>query len=255
MKHNGGDLKVKWNHHGHKYKFILTKQELAQDDVFEILLRKIRRQLPDFNDVLASYDKHGSESIVATDNEFRQIIRLSKGHLKMYTVRRCLYAHPFRSHSIPLDIARLKRLSLRSTSCLRGPPPSYRESQKDAMLQIHNSYHTLPRWGITPLSHMPSSNFGCACAHYDTAINSTATRNGRYGQSLIYGYPPQSSMMHSFLCSPFPFGGHHRSWICGSKCLNLNLGGKSHRPKIDSFGTVCPQLILLFLDIMSLLND
>uniref|UniRef100_A0A0R3S5W3 PB1 domain-containing protein n=1 Tax=Elaeophora elaphi TaxID=1147741 RepID=A0A0R3S5W3_9BILA len=234
MKHNGGDLKVKWNHHGHKYKFILTKQELAQEDVFEILLRKIRRQLPDFNDVLVSYDKHGSESIVATDNEFRQLVLAGKGHLKMYTVRRCLHTHPFQSYSIPLDIARLKRLPLRSNSCLRGPPPSYRESQKDAMRQIHNSYHSLPRWGIAPLYYVPSSSFGYACAHYETAI-STGTCSTRYGQSLIYGYPPQSSMMHSFLCSPFPFGGHYRSWICGPKCLTLSLGGKSNRPKCTSW--------------------
>ncbi|VDM94396.1 unnamed protein product [Onchocerca ochengi] len=195
-----------------------------------ILLRKIRRQLPDFNDVLASYDKHGSESIVATDNEFRQLILLCKGHLKMYTVRRCMYGYPFKSHSIPNDVARLKRLPLRSTSCLRGPPPSYRESQNDAMLQIQNSYHTLPHWEITTLPPMSSSNFGYTCAHYDTAISS-----GRYGQSLIYGYPPQSSMMHSFLCSPFPFSGHHRSWICGPKCLTLSLGGKNHRPKYTSW--------------------
>ncbi|VDP16998.1 unnamed protein product [Onchocerca flexuosa] len=158
MKHNCGELKVKWNHHGRKYKFILTQQELAQDDAFEILLRKIRRQLPDFNDVLASYDKHGSENIVATDNEFRQLILLGKGRLKMYTVRRCMYGYPFKSHSIPLDVARLKPLPLRSTSCLRGPPPSYRESQKDAVLQIQNSYHTLPHWGVTTLP-LVSINF------------------------------------------------------------------------------------------------
>ncbi|KAM3717921.1 Ketol-acid reductoisomerase, chloroplastic [Dirofilaria immitis] len=240
MKHNGGDLKVKWNHHGRKYKFILTQQELIQDDVFEILLRKIRLQLPDFNDVLASYDKHGSESIIATDNEFRQLILPGKGHLKMYTVRRCLYAHPFKSHSIPFDIARLKRLPLRSTSCLREPPPSYRESQNDAMLQIHNSYHTLPHWGSNPFSHISSPNFCCIYTHYDTAIGSR-----RYGQSLIYGYPPQSSMIHNFLCSPFPFGGHHRTWICGPKCLTLSLGGKNphhhyhhhhhHHPKYASW--------------------
>lgn len=36
MKHNSGDLKVKWNHHGHKYKFILTQQELAQEDAFDV---------------------------------------------------------------------------------------------------------------------------------------------------------------------------------------------------------------------------
>ncbi|EFO23726.1 hypothetical protein LOAG_04761 [Loa loa] len=234
MKLNGGDLKVKWNHHGHKYKFILTQQELAQDDAFEILLRKICRKLPDFNDVLASYDKNGSENIVATDNEFRQLILLSKGHLKMYTIRRCLYPHPFQSHSIPLDIARLKRLPSRSNSCLQGPPPSYRESQKDAMLQIHNPYHTLPYWGFTPFSHVPSSSVGYACTHYDTVISSGAG-NGRYGQSLIYGYPPHSSMMQTFLCSSFPFSEHHRSWICGPKCLTLSLGGKNYRQKYTSW--------------------
>ncbi|CAG9535820.1 unnamed protein product [Cercopithifilaria johnstoni] len=221
MKHNCGDLKVKWNHHGHKYKFILTQQELAQNDAFEILLRKIRRRLPDFNDVLASNDKYGNESIVATDDEFRQLLLLGKRRLKIYTVQRYLYAHPFRSDSVSLDIARLERSSLRSTSCLREPPPSYRESQKDALLQIFNSYHILPHWGIAPFSSMPLSNFDYGFGHCNATI-STGTGSGRYGQSLIYGYPPLSPMMYSFLCSPFPFGGHHRSWICRSKCFSLS---------------------------------
>uniref|UniRef100_A0A915PUA4 PB1 domain-containing protein n=1 Tax=Setaria digitata TaxID=48799 RepID=A0A915PUA4_9BILA len=235
MKQNCGDLKIKWNHHGHKYKLILTQQELAEDDVFEILLRKIRRQRPDFNEVLASYDKHGSENIVATDNEFRQLLPLRKGeHLKVYTIRRCLAFHPLRSHSIPLDITRLKHIPLRSTSCMRGPPPSYRESQEEASLQIPTSYHTLPRWGTTPFSHI-NSNFGCIYAHYDSATMPTGSGSRRYGQSLIYGYPPQLSMMYNFLCSPFPFGGHHRNWICGPKCLALSLGGKNHRPKYTSW--------------------
>lgn len=36
MKHIGGDLKVKWNHNGQKYKFILTREELTENDAFEV---------------------------------------------------------------------------------------------------------------------------------------------------------------------------------------------------------------------------
>lgn len=75
-----------------------------------------------------------------------------------------------------------------------------------------------------------SSRIGYACTHYDAAI-SIGTRNGRYGQSLVYGYPPQSLTMSSFLRSPFPFGGHRRSWICGAKCFTSSLGGKNDRYK------------------------
>ncbi|VDM92956.1 unnamed protein product, partial [Litomosoides sigmodontis] len=163
-----------------------------------ILLQKIHRQLPDFNDVLATYDKHGSENIVATDGEFRQLVLLhGKGRLKMYTVRRCSHAQPFRSHSVPHNIARLKQLPLRSTSCLRGPPPSYREIKWD-----ENERMTCEK--------VPSF---CSDYAYSNRSNAIGIDSGsrRYGQTLIHGYPPQSFMMHSFLCSPFPFGGRHRN--------------------------------------------
>lgn len=57
---------------------------------------------------------------------------------------------------------------------------------------------------------IPSSCFGYAYNDCSNAI-SIGTGSRRYGQTLIHGYPPQSFMMHSFLCSPFPFGGRHRS--------------------------------------------
>ncbi|VDL78703.1 unnamed protein product [Nippostrongylus brasiliensis] len=41
--------------------------------------------------------------------------------------------------------------------------------------------------------------------------------SGPYSQNLLYGMPPHSGMLLRFLASPFPFGGHHRSFIGPNK--------------------------------------
>ncbi|VDK51328.1 unnamed protein product [Gongylonema pulchrum] len=110
MKHIGGELKVKWNHHGRKFKFVFTEHEMAQDDVFEVSFFRLIKNLPAllqeyFSPTQPLSSKkpcHLFQNIVATDSEFRELIATNKGRLKIHTIRRYFSVHPSRSHSVPL---------------------------------------------------------------------------------------------------------------------------------------------------------
>ncbi|VDN07137.1 unnamed protein product [Thelazia callipaeda] len=201
-----------------------------------ILLQKIREQCPDFDGILASYDNHGDKTIVATDEELRQLLHNGKNRLKMYTIRNHSLVHPSKSPSVSFDVTPLRQLPLRSLNFSRLPPPTYYESQEATKLREPFS-HQLFYSRIAPFSNIFSSSYGCyryahACpVNYNGRITNTVPN---YGHSLIYGYPPQASVMYSFLCSPFPFSGYHKNWICGPKCFSFSLGGKHYRSKYSS---------------------
>uniref|UniRef100_A0A915ATM4 PB1 domain-containing protein n=1 Tax=Parascaris univalens TaxID=6257 RepID=A0A915ATM4_PARUN len=215
---NGTDVKIKWNHYGLKHKIIISQAEIANDDLYEVLLRKIRQQRPEFDGMLAYFDSQGNQVIFASDKELREIIRHNKGRIKIYTIRPPLrnneLTHPKRSQSVPLEYRSRLNRSQRPPSTLQDAPPPYYGRYGGYLM---NSLSEIPFPIAYPQVPPPGYTY-------------TYTTYTPYGQSIVYGLPPRSMMMRSFLCSPFPFSGYHRSWVVGPKFYGHGgWGGKYRR--------------------------
>uniref|UniRef100_A0AC35UGQ9 ZP domain-containing protein n=1 Tax=Rhabditophanes sp. KR3021 TaxID=114890 RepID=A0AC35UGQ9_9BILA len=110
------DIKVIWNHFGRKYKFSFKKDELNFINVYETLMRKIQIERPDFEGLIAYNDKSGRQFFISNDMELRQALRDNNNKLKIYTTVQQdkgfiaaadMIRKPQRSHSVPVDHARL----------------------------------------------------------------------------------------------------------------------------------------------------
>uniref|UniRef100_A0A9J2PKM9 PB1 domain-containing protein n=1 Tax=Ascaris lumbricoides TaxID=6252 RepID=A0A9J2PKM9_ASCLU len=215
---NGTDVKIKWNHCGLKHKIIISQAEIANDDLYEVLLRKIRQQRPEFDGMLAYFDSQGNQVIFASDKELREIIRHNKGRIKIYTIRppprNNELIHPKRSQSVPLEYRSRFNPSQRPPSTLQDAPPPY-----------------YGRYGGYLMNSLSEIRFPIAYPQVPPpGYTYTYTTYTPYGQSIMYGLPPRSMMMRSFLCSPFPFGGYHRSWVGGPKFYGYGgWGGQKPR--------------------------
>ncbi|WKY13627.1 hypothetical protein Q1695_004452 [Nippostrongylus brasiliensis] len=115
----------------------------------------------------------------------------------------------------------------RSPSSMDSAPPTYRNrtiSPPPAPVSNHSKQ---------PL-HSPGSYSGLQIPPPGYGYKYTS---GPYSQNLLYGMPPHSGMLLRFLASPFPFGGHHRSFIGPNKYHQFG-GWTSNRYYTSGWGPV-----------------
>ncbi|WKY13626.1 hypothetical protein Q1695_004452 [Nippostrongylus brasiliensis] len=211
--------KVKWNHFGKKYTLRISDYEMEYADLYDAFMKKVHEVRPDFEGAIAYIDQYGRQVIVNSDKEFRDAISHSKGKLKLHTTLTDgqmlsaaeIAGRPNRSHSVPPTMDRgyqtYPPTNSRSPSSMDSAPPTYRNrtiSPPPAPVSNHSKQ---------PL-HSPGSYSGLQIPPPGYGYKYTS---GPYSQNLLYGMPPHSGMLLRFLASPFPFGGHHRSFIGPNK--------------------------------------
>uniref|UniRef100_A0AC34Q8G0 PB1 domain-containing protein n=1 Tax=Panagrolaimus sp. JU765 TaxID=591449 RepID=A0AC34Q8G0_9BILA len=107
--------RIQWTHFGKKYRLTFTKEEMDYMDLFDVMMRKIHEERPEFDGLIAYNDQNNRQVIIHGDNDLRTAIAQMKGKLKLYTTlpeRGTLAAadlagRPHRSHSVPPAVCSL----------------------------------------------------------------------------------------------------------------------------------------------------
>lgn len=55
------DNKIPWDHFGKKLKIYFTKDEIDRSDLYQVLMRKVRDQRPEFQGAIAYNDQTGRQ--------------------------------------------------------------------------------------------------------------------------------------------------------------------------------------------------
>ncbi|KAI6213521.1 hypothetical protein M3Y94_00160100 [Aphelenchoides besseyi] len=188
------DTKVPWNHFGKKYRLYFSKDEIDRGgDLFQLLIRKVRDQVPEFQGVIAYNDQTGRQVILYNDADVRQALHQMRGKLKFYS-----FVQPDKGYIAAADMVR----SPRSQSV---PPPHSRYSPDDrSPSSVDTNYNyrheqapnqnSYPTYGSRP----PPRNVTPG------AVSSYAGYG--YNQPLLYGMPPHNLLLAHFLTAGhYPF--------------------------------------------------
>ncbi|KAK0408836.1 hypothetical protein QR680_004192 [Steinernema hermaphroditum] len=231
------EQKIQWNHFGKKYKFGFTKEEMDYMDLYDVLMRKISEERPEFDGLLAYNDLQGRQLIIRNDADLRAAIHQLKKNVKIYTTvadkgymaASDIARPPTRSHSVPpTDRSYSPRYSPqnnrspssadsqyrsydRHTSRSRSPQPVVQYPNSVSPRSDQSGHHQI-------VEHRPP---------YPPGYSYSYSQYGPYQHHppagpLAYGMPP-----HNFLLSHFLTGGHypfyHRggSWIGPNKYHNF----------------------------------
>uniref|UniRef100_A0A0K0E2X3 PB1 domain-containing protein n=1 Tax=Strongyloides stercoralis TaxID=6248 RepID=A0A0K0E2X3_STRER len=236
------DIKVTWNHFGRKYKFHFKKDELNHINVYDVLMRKIILERPDFEGSIAYNDKHNRQIIITNDVEMRHALRENNNKLKIYTTVQNdkgyiaaadLIRKPHRSQSVPVDhhsrfsngSSQISPVSSNSqnshyygnqqTRLTKSP-----ELNENLNIKV-NSNHSPQSRGYsqqTPNIQSPRSSYdsnGGRVAVYNNngpvipypqdippGYAYTVTSVAPYNSHLINGYPPHNWLLSHFLTAP-----------------------------------------------------
>ncbi|TKR70286.1 hypothetical protein L596_022328 [Steinernema carpocapsae] len=237
------DQKLQWNHFGKKYKLSFTKEEMDYMDLYDVLMRKITDERPEFDGLIAYNDLSGRQIIIRNDSDLRGALHHLKNKLRIYTTlteKGYMAATeisnsrpPTRSHSVPpTDRSYSPRYSPqdhRSPSSMDSQYRSYdrRSRSPQPVVQTPNS--------VSPRSGSDGSGYHQVVPHqppYPPGYTYSYSQYGPYANGhlphpapgpLAYGFPP-----HNFLLSHFLTGGHYPfyprggSWIGPNKYHNFS---------------------------------
>ncbi|TKR70267.1 hypothetical protein L596_022312 [Steinernema carpocapsae] len=223
-----GDHKVHWIHFGKKHKFSFSKDDVDEEPIFEILMRKVRTRAPSSTTsslTTTSADDRPAlpEIILRSDDDVRTAIHESKHKLKIYTTVRDLPkdpkgaekmpekdSKPKRSQSVPpmsqpaLDLQRLSMGPRQSRLTVGDAPQTQSFRHFSSRLRSRdpispNSDRSMSRGSM--MSYSPSYPYGSQIP---------------IPRPMNYGFPPPNFLLGLFLTGghgPFyardPFLGAH----------------------------------------------
>ncbi|KAI6230204.1 hypothetical protein M3Y99_01087400 [Aphelenchoides fujianensis] len=193
------DTKIPWNHFGKKLRLYFSKEEIDRGgDLFQVLMRKVREQVPEFNGVLAYNDQTGRQVILYGDADVRQALHQQRGKLKLYSS-----VQPDKGYIAAADMARSARSHTLATHRTIASPSSvdtnynYRHAERQPTPQFNGPQSPYPTYGSRapppPRTAAPSPG-GYSYSAYG------------YNQPLLYGMPPHNLLLAHFLTAGhYPF--------------------------------------------------
>ncbi|CAD5222793.1 unnamed protein product [Bursaphelenchus okinawaensis] len=199
QNHSFADTKIPWDHFGKKLRIYLTKQDLERaGDLFQVILSKVREQIPNFQGVLAYNNYGGRQVILYNDADVRRALHEMGQKLKLYS-------------TVVPDKGYIAAADIRGSRSQSVPPPQNRYSPEGrAPSTVDSNYQYRPQnYGPPPRPPPPQTPGGVSYSHTQT-----------YGHPLQYGLPPNNMLLAHFLT-----GGHYPftkfSWIGPNKYHNF----------------------------------
>uniref|UniRef100_A0A914QN19 PB1 domain-containing protein n=1 Tax=Panagrolaimus davidi TaxID=227884 RepID=A0A914QN19_9BILA len=200
-------VKVQWKHFGHKYKLPLTKEDINSEDVFEILMKKVNTECPNFEGLIACLDYNNRQLIIKNDADLRKALENRKDKLKIYTTLQERGSLPTvdyignrvcRSYSVPPKGCQVSPPA-QPTSATNNPETEQASESPDAAAAAATTSATA---AASPRQHTPLSR--------GNRSNSSFMRRNRH--SFRSGLPPPTSASHTgYTPMPHPMG-YHQSY-------------------------------------------
>uniref|UniRef100_A0A914YPH3 PB1 domain-containing protein n=1 Tax=Panagrolaimus superbus TaxID=310955 RepID=A0A914YPH3_9BILA len=196
-------LKIQWKHFGHKYRLSLTKEDIDAPDVFEVLMKKVNAECPNFEGLIACLDYNNRQLIIKNDADLRRTLERTKDKLKIYTTlpeRGSLPAVDFTANRV------CRSYSVPPKGCPTSPPAQPITNNSEAEEQSESPEATAAAVAVTsPRQHTPLSR--------GNRSNSSFMRRNRH--SFRSGLPPPTSASHHSMAGYNPMHypmGYHQSY-------------------------------------------
>ncbi|KAI1719512.1 hypothetical protein Ddc_08725 [Ditylenchus destructor] len=213
-------LKISWNHFGTKH-IIGLNHLRSNEDLFEILMRKVRLIHPEFSNALAYKNLWGKEVVVDSDLSLRAALYETNNKLKLHTI---LLPRSFDGYS---NIGVLPASDMLSYS-----------GRNTSSSTSHN--YATRSTSVPPASHAssPTSRNSAISVPKSQTHRSTSTlfhpQRNAYVQPMLYGLPPNNALFPHLLMAGSGYrpgvyivpSFHSQRWIGPNKYHNWNgIGG------------------------------
>ncbi|KAI6189955.1 hypothetical protein M3Y97_00064200 [Aphelenchoides bicaudatus] len=202
-------------------------KSIEDKTLYQILMRKVRDQRPEFNGAIAYNDQTGRQIVIYNDADIRAALHM-RGKLKLYST----VAYD-KNYIAAADMVRSPRSQSVPPNHARFSPEERSPSSVDTNYNYRQNDRNSPSGNPPPQSPYPT--YGRQTARNAPSPGGISYATYGYGQPLLYGMPP-----HNLLLAHFLTGGHYPfsrfSWVGPNKYGNFGPYPYRHFYNKGGFG-------------------